>query len=44
MATRLRVKNKKRIRDTATAYKKGEAPKKHKIDEERSKRAKFKKI
>ena len=44
MATRLRVKKKKSRRDKATAYKKGEAPAKHKVAVERSKKAKYKKI
>lgn len=39
MATRLSVKTRKRRRDQATAYKKGESPKKHKVAVERSKKA-----
>jgi hypothetical protein len=42
MAKSLSAKNRKRIRDKATAYKKGEAPKAHKVAVERSKKAKAK--
>lgn len=38
MATRLRAKFKKRIRDRATAFKKGETPARHKIAKARSKK------
>ena len=43
MAKRLGAKNKKRTLDKARAYKEGTAPKKHKIDKARSKKAKKKK-
>jgi len=39
MAKRLSTKHRKRRRDQATAYAKGEAPKGHKVAVERSKRA-----
>jgi hypothetical protein len=42
MAKRLRVKSRKRIRDTARTYAAGEAPAKHKVAVERSKKAKKK--
>lgn len=43
MAKRLSTKHKKRRHDQATAYKAGAAPRKHKVAEERSTRAKKKK-
>lgn len=43
MAKRLRIRSKKRIRDVATAYKKGTTPAKHKVAVARSRRAKLKK-
>ena len=42
MAKRLSVKNRKRSIDSAVAYAKGLAPKKHKVAVERSKKAKAK--
>ena len=42
MAKRLATKHKKRRKDKATAYAKGEAPKAHKVAVERSKKAKLK--
>jgi hypothetical protein len=39
MAKRLATKNKKRFKDQAVAYAKGEAPARHKVAEERSKKA-----
>ncbi|MGK5090016.1 hypothetical protein WDW86_20895 [Bdellovibrionota bacterium FG-2] len=42
MPKRLGAKHKKLRRNKASAYKAGEAPKKHKIAEERSKKAKKK--
>jgi len=42
MATRLSVKQRKRRRDQATAYKKGENPKPHKVAVERSLKMKAK--
>jgi hypothetical protein len=44
MATRLRVKRKKDIRDRATEHKKNPQLKDHKIDNARSKKAQAKKI
>jgi hypothetical protein len=44
MGQRLRGKRQKRIRDKARAYKEGTAPKKHKIDVERSQKAKYRKM
>lgn len=44
MATRLGIKKKKARLDKATAYKKGLAPKKHKVAVERSQKAKYRKI
>ncbi|MEK6706195.1 MAG: hypothetical protein AABZ06_10435 [Bdellovibrionota bacterium] len=43
MAKRLGTKHKKLSRKTAAAYKKGLGPKKHKVAETRSRRAKKKK-
>ncbi len=43
MAKRLSAKHSKRSRDKATAYKAGASPRKHKVAEERSLRAKLKK-
>jgi hypothetical protein len=42
MAKRLSTKHRKRRKDKATAYAKGLAPARHKIAEERSKKAKKK--
>ena len=42
MAKRLSTKHKKRRKDKATAYAKGEAPAAHKVAVERSKKAKKK--
>ena len=42
MAKRLATKNKKRFKDIAVAYAKGEAPVRHKVAVERSKKAKKK--
>lgn len=42
MGMRLATKHKKRRKDKATAYAKGEAPAKHKVAVERSKKAKKK--
>lgn len=43
MGQRLRGKNQKQARDRARARKEGTNPKRHKVAEERSKKAKFKK-
>jgi hypothetical protein len=44
MATRLRVKRKKQIKDRATEYKKAPKKRAHKIDNARSKKMQAKKI
>ena len=43
MATRLSIKHRKTARDKATAYKKEGRPAPHKVAEERSKKAKYRK-
>jgi hypothetical protein len=42
MARTLRAKHAKQFRDKARAFKEGTAPKRHKVAEERSKKAKYK--